>query len=767
MLFFCLGSLATAQQSVGLILGSHSDGPPSPITPSLNPPPVPDATTFAVTASTSPSDGGTIIGTGSYVSGSTVTITAIPDSCFEFVKWTVAGKTVTENPYTFIISKNVSLVADFAPADYTITAIPSPSNAGTITGAGKKECGSRVTLTASAKPGFKFLQWIDLANNDEVITNKPSFTFTVDSARDLEAVFADTQPPTLTVSSPTPGEKVSTPYMTISGKVSDNVAVAYVAFSLNGGAWIEMGFPAPLIEGLIPPIPIIITNPIPIIITNPAPIIIEANHADALQSAVSGVRTWTALISLKPDSQNTLLVYAADSSGNLSKTNKITFDCTAIGYSPASLSGSIGEVRLTGEPMFDLTFSADTFGQTDFNTNRGAVGLYNYIQTGSNTAQMDIDYTAPPSRAGNSGPITLSFTDAFNAALSDTNGNSGTITFSTVPDAAPSTLSGCTAVFKSETGYTSTNTFGDGVFVGKDSTGLVYSGEYSFIQFSPTVVFTEELITNPVSYSGDSNLIVMTYRIGYQSNTYFITGYRNSGGEPETDYGVFDVTAQTTNKGYAPASLAGLEWKVAPKGQPAYSINFGNATFGAASTSTGDTGVAVYNYLVTGPDTIELAWSYLPPYNQFPDFPASAASITFKKGDTAVFTNDITGEVGTLTVTHAPALVPASLVGKTGVATFTTNGKKETGKIVFGYGTFTGKSSFTGVASSGTYTYTPISPTTALVELTYTDSADLGLVQYLQFNFTTPESGSLVALQIENSTPIAGISPFTLSNSKP
>ncbi|HEX3719385.1 MAG TPA: Ig-like domain-containing protein [Verrucomicrobiae bacterium] len=739
-LVFCLGSLATAE------------------------------TTFTVTTSGSPADGGTISGGGSYTSNSTVTVTTNPDSCFEFVKWTVAGKTVTENPYTFTISKNVSLVADFDPADHTITAIPYPSKAGTITGAGKKKCGSRETLKASAKAGFKFVQWIDLANNGEVITNKPSFTFTVDSDRDLEAVFADTQPPTLTVSSPSPGEKVSTPALTISGKVSDNVGVAYIAYSLNGGDWFEVYFGVvdPL-QSVIPPEIVVITNgPGPQQIAPLVPPTIEPIHTDAVQSAVSKDYPWLLLVSLKPNSPNTLLVYAADTSGNLSKTNKIIFDCTATGYSPASLSGLIGGVKLTGEPMFDLSFGGDSFGQTDFNTNRGAVGLYNYIQTGSNTAQMDIDYTAPPSRIGNSGPITLSFTDAFNAALSDANGDSGTITFSTAPDTAPSTLSGCTAVFKSETGYTSTNTFSDGVFTGKDSTGLVYSGEYSFIQFSPTVVFTEELITNPVSYSGDSNLIVMTYGSGYQSNTYFITGYRNSGGEPETDYGVFDVTAQTTNKGYAPASLAGLEWKVALKGKPIYSINFGNATFGAASTNTGDAGATVYNYLVTGPNTAELAWSYLSPYNQFPaDFPSSSISLTFKKGGTAEYINDITGETGTLTVSHAAALVPASLVGKTAVATFTTNGKKETGKFVFDYGTFTGKSSYTGDASSGTYTYTPVSPTTALVEVTYTDPADLGLVQYLEFNFTTTDSGSLVTLQIDNSTPIAGITPFTLSNSKP
>ncbi|HEY3914275.1 MAG TPA: hypothetical protein VGN61_07290, partial [Verrucomicrobiae bacterium] len=328
LLAFALGLLTAvqAENSTELLPGSIETIPTPSSHQSSN-------SSFMVSASASPADAGTITGGGAYTIGSIVTVTANPDSCFQFSKWTTGSKSITNNPYTFAISNNVSLVAHFTQLQYTVTATANPSKAGTITGAGKKECGAKATLTATAKPGFKFLQWIDLSNNSEVPGTKAALSFTVDSDRDLQAVFEDIQPPTLTVTSPTPGEKVSSTVFTVSGKITDNVNPAYVAFSLNGAAWVE----------------------------------------------IAGVSHWSAEVSLTPNSQNTLWVYAADTSGNFTKTNKITFNCTALGYAPASISGLIGTATLTSEPSFELSFGADTFAETDFNTNRNAIGLYTYV----------------------------------------------------------------------------------------------------------------------------------------------------------------------------------------------------------------------------------------------------------------------------------------------------------------------------------------------------------------------------------------------------
>ena len=61
---------------------------------------------------------------GVYEEGASVTLTATAADGYEFVNWTVAGEEVsTENPYTFVVSADVALVANFKKAveEYTIT----------------------------------------------------------------------------------------------------------------------------------------------------------------------------------------------------------------------------------------------------------------------------------------------------------------------------------------------------------------------------------------------------------------------------------------------------------------------------------------------------------------------------------------------------------------------------------------------------------------------------------------------------------------------
>ena len=63
----------------------------------------------------SPAEGGSISGQGTdFVDGATVTLTATPASGYKFVKWTEGGADVsTDNPYTFSITADRSLVAVF------------------------------------------------------------------------------------------------------------------------------------------------------------------------------------------------------------------------------------------------------------------------------------------------------------------------------------------------------------------------------------------------------------------------------------------------------------------------------------------------------------------------------------------------------------------------------------------------------------------------------------------------------------------------------
>ena len=66
---------------------------------------------FNVTAT---AENGTVEGAGIYEQGAEATLTATAAEGYEFVNWTVDGAEVsTENPYTFVVTANVALVANF------------------------------------------------------------------------------------------------------------------------------------------------------------------------------------------------------------------------------------------------------------------------------------------------------------------------------------------------------------------------------------------------------------------------------------------------------------------------------------------------------------------------------------------------------------------------------------------------------------------------------------------------------------------------------
>ncbi len=68
---------------------------------------------YTVSATANPVAGGTVLGTGAYQEGATATLTATPNTGYKFVNWTKGGETITDNPYTFTVSDNVALVANF------------------------------------------------------------------------------------------------------------------------------------------------------------------------------------------------------------------------------------------------------------------------------------------------------------------------------------------------------------------------------------------------------------------------------------------------------------------------------------------------------------------------------------------------------------------------------------------------------------------------------------------------------------------------------
>lgn len=62
---------------------------------------------------------GTLTGAGTYASCTAVTVTAVPDNQYKFIRWKENDKEVSTNPtYTFYASKDRTLTAEFEPAVY-------------------------------------------------------------------------------------------------------------------------------------------------------------------------------------------------------------------------------------------------------------------------------------------------------------------------------------------------------------------------------------------------------------------------------------------------------------------------------------------------------------------------------------------------------------------------------------------------------------------------------------------------------------------------
>ena len=141
------------------------------------------------------------------------------------------------------------------------------------------QVGKSYSITATAGTGFRFTNWtggvsLPLA----VLTNKATLQFVMQSNLVLQANFADTNRPVLSITNLTAGQRWSNLVFTAKGTATDNWQVAIVQYQLNGGIW---------------------TN-------------------------ATGTTNWSAPLTLTPGT-NTFAAYATDTTGNNSTTNNVSF----------------------------------------------------------------------------------------------------------------------------------------------------------------------------------------------------------------------------------------------------------------------------------------------------------------------------------------------------------------------------------------------------------------------------------------------------------
>jgi hypothetical protein len=101
---------------------------------------------------------GTVTGSGQYPYHSYQTISAKPNSGYEFVKWSDG---TTEPVYTLFVEGDSTIVAEFQEKRYQVTAYSSNPTAGTVTGSDTYRYGDTAIITAIPNTGYNFVQWED------------------------------------------------------------------------------------------------------------------------------------------------------------------------------------------------------------------------------------------------------------------------------------------------------------------------------------------------------------------------------------------------------------------------------------------------------------------------------------------------------------------------------------------------------------------------------------------------------------------------------
>ena len=147
--------------------------------------------TFTISLSANPANAGTVSGDGTYAYGDSCTVIARPNQRYEFINWTENGVEVsTEQSYTFTVTADRTLVANFAMPMVEIRATVDPEEAASISGTGTYQYGDTVTLTLARNEDWSFVNWTE---DDEVVSEEMTYTFVATESHDLVAHFEYTE----------------------------------------------------------------------------------------------------------------------------------------------------------------------------------------------------------------------------------------------------------------------------------------------------------------------------------------------------------------------------------------------------------------------------------------------------------------------------------------------------------------------------------------------------------------------------------------------
>jgi xyloglucan-specific exo-beta-1,4-glucanase len=144
-----------------------------------------NTTKYTLTTTSSPSDGGSISGGGTYDAGSIATLTATPAAGYTFTGWS-GDVTGTAASTTVTMNSNKNVTANFSITTFTLSATVVPVTGGSVTATGTYPSGTVVTIEAVAAAGYTFTGW-----SGDIAGTSASQTVTVNKDIAVQANFLE------------------------------------------------------------------------------------------------------------------------------------------------------------------------------------------------------------------------------------------------------------------------------------------------------------------------------------------------------------------------------------------------------------------------------------------------------------------------------------------------------------------------------------------------------------------------------------------------
>ena len=143
---------------------------------------------YTITVSADPAEGGSVEGAGTYEYGQSCTVRATEATGYHFVNWTENGGQVSANEvYTFTVTGDRDLVANFSSEDYIIQVRIDPEEGGTVEGAGGYNYNDECTLKATANAGYDFVNWTK--EDGTQVSTETTYRFIVEESATYVAHF--------------------------------------------------------------------------------------------------------------------------------------------------------------------------------------------------------------------------------------------------------------------------------------------------------------------------------------------------------------------------------------------------------------------------------------------------------------------------------------------------------------------------------------------------------------------------------------------------